>query len=201
MIWLQCISAVSRRKHQFLKRFLIYQRKPNKSQWLRDEARQMQIRHREHIFSRGGDKREEQTQGERHAVSLGAFSWELDNRLKPERSWVGSKVAFRSLWYTGICIKWSGDSLSLNSKKIQVPCSCGDRKMFEHRLWAKPGSVSRKSSAQCSWFLSQNHILGAWTSKGWVVWACLVFLLSMVWPHRGEKFQPSGKKSSAMGRN
>lgn len=96
----------------------------------------MQIRHREHIFSREGDKRKEQTQGERHSVSLGAFNWELDNRLKPERSWVGSKVAFRSLWHMGICIKWSGASLSLNSKKMQVPCSCGGRKMFEHRLWA-----------------------------------------------------------------
>lgn len=57
----------------------------------------MQIRHTEHIFSREGDKWEEQTQGEWFLVSLGAFNWELDNRLKPERSWVVSKVAFKSL--------------------------------------------------------------------------------------------------------
>jgi len=69
----------------------------------------------------------------------------------------------------GVCIKWSGMSLSLNSKKIPVPCSCGGRKMFEHRLWAKPGSVTRKGSAQCSWFLRQNCILGAWASEGLVV--------------------------------
>ena len=92
MIWLQCVSAVSRRKHHFLKSFLIYQRKPEQEPMARDEARQMRRRHREHIFSREGDGWEEQTQGEWHLVSLGAFSWELDNRPKPERGWVGSRV-------------------------------------------------------------------------------------------------------------
>lgn len=35
------------------------------------------------------------------SASLGAFKWELHDMLKPERSQVGSKVAFRSLWYMG----------------------------------------------------------------------------------------------------
>lgn len=60
----------------------------------------MQIRHTAHILSRGGDKGEEQTQGEQRSASLGAFSSGLDGRPEAGRSWFGAKEVFRSLWYT-----------------------------------------------------------------------------------------------------
>lgn len=142
----------------------------------------MQIRHGEQIFSREGDKREEQTQGEQHSVSLGAFKRELESRLKLEWSWAGSKAVFRSLQYMGKCIKWPGASLSLSRKKNHVPCSCVDRQVVEDRLWAKSGSVTSKSSAQHLWLLSQNPILESWASNGLVAWACLIFLLAKDWP-------------------
>lgn len=60
----------------------------------------MQIRHGEHIFSRGEIKGKSKLK--ENGLSMpGSFKWELDNMAKPERSWVGSKVAFRSLWYLG----------------------------------------------------------------------------------------------------
>lgn len=65
----------------------------------------MQIRHKAHIFSREGDKWEEQTQGDRYSVPLGAFSSELGSRPKPGRSWTGSKVEFMGLQYIGICVQ------------------------------------------------------------------------------------------------
>lgn len=119
----------------------------------------MQIRHGEYIFSRGEINGKSKLKENGLSIS-GCLQWELYDMLKPERSQVGSKVAFRSLWYMGTWTKCSGTSLSPNCKKIQVPWSCQDGKIFEHRLWAKPGLVIRKDSAECSWFLSQNWIWG-----------------------------------------
>lgn len=130
----------------------------------------MQIRHKAHIFSREGHKWEEQTQGDRYSVPLGAFSSELGSRPKPGRSWTGSKVEFMGLQYIGIFVQGSLELLSLLiaiSESFKFLANCGVEKCLvlmvsesKSYLWVWDfqrfgGSLSvRHPSCQCA-----SHVL------------------------------------------